>query len=61
MKLLLTVMAGLTLSGCAFLPVKNIPPGQGLECDVGTYPNAFSTETLYVHRNCKTVPLRRRS
>lgn len=58
MKLLLMVLATMTLSGCSFLPVNNIPPGQGLRCDVGSYPNAFSTETLYARRNCETVPLR---
>lgn len=59
MKLLLTLLCALTLSGCASLQISDIPPGQGLRCEVGTEKNVFSTATLFVRRDCELVPLRR--
>ncbi len=59
MKLLLTLFGALALSGCSSLQIGQIPPDQGLQCDVGTATNVLSTATFFVRRNCEFVPRRR--
>ncbi len=59
MKLMLTLLGALALSGCASLQIGQIPPDQGLRCDVGTATNVLSTDTFFVRRHCEMVPRRR--
>ena len=58
MKLLLTLFGALALSGCSSLQIGQIPPDQGLQCDVGTAKNVLSNGTFFVRRNCEPVPRR---